>query len=110
RVPANVRLHRGWFDQSLPQWLKDNPGPVAFVHFDCDLYSATRDVLNLLAGRIVPGTVLLFDEYFNFPNWEAHEYRAFQEFTAERKIVYRYLAFARQQVALRIESIGGSAT
>lgn len=109
RVPANVRLHRGWFDQSLPQWLKDNPGPIAFVHVDCDLYSATRDVLNLIAGRMVPGTVLLFDEYFNFPNWEAHEYRAFQEFTAQRKIAYRYLAFARQQVAVRIESIGAGA-
>src|SRR4051794_39150897 len=22
KVPANVRLHRGWFEQSLPPWLK----------------------------------------------------------------------------------------
>jgi hypothetical protein len=109
RVPANVRLHRGQFDQSLPPWLDANPGPVAFIHIDCDLYSATRTVLALLAGRIVPGTVILFDEYFNFPNWEAHEFRAFQEFTAEHKIRYRYLAFARQQVAVRIESLGGNA-
>jgi Macrocin-O-methyltransferase (TylF) len=108
RVPKNVRLHRGWFEDSLPTWLKANPGAVAFVHVDCDLYSATRTVLALLADRIVPGTLIVFDEYFNFPNWEQHEYRAFQEFAAEHSVKYRYLAFARQQVAVRIESIGRS--
>jgi len=78
------------------------------VHVDCDLYSAARTVLSLLAERIVPGTVIVFDEYFNFPNWEQHEYKAFREFAAEHAVTYRYLAFARQQVAVRIESIGGS--
>ena len=107
RVPKNVRLHRGWFEDSLPAWLAANPGTVAFVHVDCDLYSAARTVLALLADRIVPGTVIVFDEYFNFPNWEQHEFKAFQEFAAEHSVKYRYLAFARQQVAVRIESIGG---
>jgi predicted O-methyltransferase YrrM len=106
RVPANVRLHRGWFDQSLPAWLAENPGPVAFIHVDCDLYSSTKTIFTLLAERIVPGTVILFDEYFNYPNWERHEYRAFQEFVRDRAIGYSYLAFARQQVAVRIDSIG----
>jgi len=104
RVPHNVRLHRGWFDESLPKWLEQNPGPVAFTHLDCDIYSSTRTVLTLLAGRIVPGTLILFDEYFNYPNWEKHEYQAFQEFVAENQVKYCYLAFARQQVAVLIES------
>jgi len=108
RVPKNVRLHRGWFEQSLPAWLKVNPGAVAFVHVDCDLYTAARTVLALLGDRIVPGTVIVFDEYFNFPSWEQHEYKAFQEFVAEHSAKYHYLAFARQQVAVRIESINGS--
>jgi Methyltransferase domain len=108
RVPANVRLHPGWFDRTLPAWLQQNSGPVAFIHIDCDLYESTRAVLTLLADRIVAGTVILFDEYFNYPNWEQHEYKAFQEFVAERRISYRYLAFARQQVAVTIESVGGA--
>ena len=108
RAPENVRLHRGWFEQSLPAWLKINPGAVAFVHVDCDLYTAARTVLALLGDRIVPGTVIVFDEYFNFPSWEQHEYKAFQEFAAEHSVKYRYLAFARQQVAVCIESINGS--
>jgi len=109
KVPANVRLHRGWFEDSLPRWLGENAGPAAFIHVDCDLYSSTRTILTLLADRIVPGTVILFDEYFNYPNWERHEYKAFQEFVEARRLTYEYLGFARQQVAVRILSIGAAA-
>jgi len=108
RVPDNVRLHRGWFEDSLPPWLKDNSGSVAFLHIDCDLYSSTQTIFNLLSDRLVPGTVILFDEYFNFPNWENHEFKAFKEFAAKRAVKYTYLGFARQQVAVRIDSIGGT--
>jgi hypothetical protein len=111
RVPKNVRLHRGYFEESLPTWLHDNPGHVAFVHLDCDLYSSTKTVLSLLAPRIISGTVILFDEYFNYANWEQHQFKAFQEFVHEHDVKYVYLGFARQQVAVRIVSAGaGSAT
>jgi hypothetical protein len=110
RVPANVRLHRGWFDVSLPEWLKANPGSIAFIHIDCDLYSSTKTILTLVADRLVPGTIMLFDEYFNYPNWEHHEFKAFQELVADRVVGYTYLGFARQQVAVRIDTIGGHAS
>lgn len=106
RVPGNVVLHRGYFNASLPQWLADNPGPVAFVHIDCNLYSSTKTVLDLLGPRLVVGSVILFDEYFNYPGWEQHEYKAFREFASETGIKYTYIAFARQQVAVRITSTG----
>lgn len=77
------------------------------MHIDCDLYSSTRTILALLAPRIVAGTIILFDEYFNYPNWEQHEYKAFQEFAAASDVKYTYLGFARQQVAVQIGSIGG---
>jgi len=105
RVPDNMRLHPGWFEGSIPAWLETNPGPVAFIHVDCDLYTSTRTIFALLAERIVPGTVILFDEYFNYPNWEQHEFRAFQEFVTNRAVRYRYLGFSRQQVAVRVEAI-----
>jgi hypothetical protein len=106
RVPGNVRLHRGYFEDSLPKWLADNTGPVAFIHLDCDLYSSTKTIFALLAPRLIPGTVILFDEYFNYPNWERHEFKAFQEFVSANAVKYTYLAFARQQVAVRIDEIG----
>jgi hypothetical protein len=109
RVPGNVVLHKGWFADTIPTWCGRVEGPVAFMHVDCDLYSSTVDILRGLASRLGPGTVIVFDEYFNYPGWERHEFRAWQEFVADRQVEYAYLGYARQQVALRIVGIGGAA-
>ena len=37
RVPQNVELHQGYFEESLPKWLNEHPGQIAFMHIDCDL-------------------------------------------------------------------------
>lgn len=94
QVGSNVRLHAGWFDSTLPRFLKANTKPAAFIHVDCDIYSSTRTVFELLAGRIRPGTVIVFDEYFNYPNWQEHEFKAFQEFVAAAQLRYEYAGFA----------------
>lgn len=96
-VPANVRLHIGWFDATLPAFLAARQGNVALLHVDCDIYASTRTVLDLLAPRIVPGTVIVFDEYFNYHGWRQHEYRAFQEFIAATGHRYRYLGFSAEK-------------
>lgn len=106
RVPANVILHKGWFVDTLPAWCERIKGPAAFVHIDCDLYASTVDVLNGIANRLQSGTVIVFDEYFNFPNWERHEFRAWQEFVTAYRVRYEYLAYARQQVAIRVAQVG----
>lgn len=105
RVPANVTLHKGWFAKTLPLWCRENSGPVAFVHIDCDIYSSTIDILSALEDRLQAGTIIVFDEYFNYPNWERHEFRAWQEFVARTRISYEYIGYARQQVAIRVQSV-----
>lgn len=45
------------------------PEPLAFGHCDADLYSSTKDVFDALGDRIVTGTILQFDEFFNYPGW-----------------------------------------
>ena len=82
-VEPNVRLHVGWFDDTLPVFLDDHPGDVAFVHIDSDIYSSALTILYGLAPRLRPGSIIVFNEYFNYPNWKQHEFRAFQEFCAE---------------------------
>lgn len=105
KVPANVILHPGLFADTLPGWVAQNPGPAAFIHVDSDLYDPARTVFECLEDRIVPGTIIVFDEYFNYPNWQAHEFRAFSEFVERCGVRYEYLAYARFQVALKITSI-----
>lgn len=90
-VPDNVELLVGWFDNTLPPFLAANPGPIAFLHVDCDLYSSTRTILTLCAERIVKGTVIAFDEYFGYDGWREHEFKAFHEFCAAHNRTYRYL-------------------
>ncbi len=97
RVPANARLHVGWFDATLPRFLQAHPGPLALLHLDADLYSSTKTVLTLMRDRIRPGTAIVFDEYLNYPGWRAHEHKAFQEFVGEAGLKYRYIGFSTLQ-------------
>ncbi|WP_235686605.1 class I SAM-dependent methyltransferase [Tomitella gaofuii] len=106
RIPRvdDATLHVGWFENTVAPFLAETPGPAAFLHLDADLYSSTATVLSAFADRIVPGTVLVFDEYFNYPGWQAHEHKAFSEFVARTGVGFDYLAYNSrgQQVAVRI--------
>lgn len=107
QVLSNVRLHKGWFDQSLPSYLAalSNPAqPVSYLHIDCDLYSSTKTIFKFLSNNIVSGTVIVFDEYFNFPGWRQGEYLAFQEFIRDGNHRYEYLTYnsKHEQVAVII--------
>jgi methyltransferase family protein len=103
-VPAHVRLHAGWFSETLPGFLAANPGPVALLHVDCDLYSSTRLVLEALRDRLPPGAVIVFDEYFNYPGWKRHEHQAWQEFIAATGRTFEFDSFvpSHQQVCVRL--------
>jgi Macrocin-O-methyltransferase (TylF) len=103
KVLPNVHLVKGWFDATVPPFLAEHSGkPFAFVHLDADTFESTALVLSLLAERIVPGTVIVFDEYLGFPNWQKGEYRAWQQFLERRGLHYRYLAFGNTPVAVII--------
>jgi hypothetical protein len=104
KVRKNVKLCVGWFDQTLPTFSEKSSEPVAFLHVDCDLYSSTKTIFEHLGDRIVPGTVIVFDEYFNYPSWQQHEYKAFQEFLSAEQMDYEYIGYNKydEQVAVRI--------
>lgn len=101
--PANVQLHVGWFDKSLPEFATSHAGKVAFMHVDCDLYSSTKTIFKVLGDRITSGTVIQFDEYFNYPGWKNHEFKAFQEFVAEKGIHYEYLGYDRNCFSVAVQ-------
>ena len=105
RLRPNVSLEIGAFEETLPCFVARHGGSRAgFVHVDCDLYSSTRTVFEHCAPMIGPGTVIVFDEYFNYAGWRRHEYRAFQEFIAAGGSTYEYIGVvpAGQQVAVLV--------
>lgn len=104
RVPANVRLWPGWFSDTIPSFLRDNEGStVSLLHVDCDLYTSARDVLHGLHEHIVPGSVVVFDEFITpYPDDES---RAFREFLRETGHDVEYLGWSRDgSVAVRVLS------
>jgi hypothetical protein len=64
-------------------------------------------VLTILWDRIVPGTVMQFDEFFNTPKWRENEYKAFMEFVEENGIEFEYTGYSTtsQQVAVKIRGV-----
>jgi hypothetical protein len=104
RVRSNVTLVKGWFEETLATFAAEYSGPVALLHIDCDLYSSSKCAFEHLGERLVPGSVIVFDEFFNYPGWEEHEFRAFSEFVAARRLRHEYLAYNGQheQVAVRV--------
>lgn len=101
-VIENVELITGLFEDTLVPFLESHAGDLAFLHVDCDLYGGTVTILDACKDRIKAGTVIVFDEYFNYPGWEQHEYLAWQQFCAEHDVEYEYLSMvsSHQQVAV----------
>lgn len=104
-VPG-AQIVPGLFEDSLPGFLKGHHEKIAFLHLDADLYSSTVTVLDLVADRLAVGTVIVFDEYFNFPGWRNHEYRAWTEFVARTGTEFDYLGYTvdNEQVVVRIRT------
>jgi len=106
QVQDNVVLHPGWFDQTLPAFVAEHRDtPIAFLHVDCDLYSSTKTIFAHLGSRLVSGSVIVFDEYFNYPGWREHEYKAFQELVASRGLRYRYIAYNTREWNVAVQII-----
>jgi predicted O-methyltransferase YrrM len=105
--PPDVRgatVIAGLFEDTLPAFLAQTDDPIAFMHVDCDLYSSTKTVLDLTGDRLAPDAVLVFDEFFNYPGWRQHEFRAWTEFLARSDRSFEYLAYTgnHEQVVVRL--------
>lgn len=100
----NAELIIGLFEDELPSFLTRTDRQIAFMHVDCDLYSATNTVLELTGHRLAPDAVILFDEFFNFPGWQQYEFRAWNEFVERSGRTFEYLAYTgnSEQVVVRL--------
>jgi len=59
-----VRLHPGFFQATLQPFLDTNPGArFCFALIDCDLATSVQFCAEAIFQSIVPGGVILFDDY-----------------------------------------------
>ncbi|GJD66763.1 TylF/MycF/NovP-related O-methyltransferase [Methylobacterium frigidaeris] len=102
---SKATVHKGWFSDSVPRFAATHDLPLSFLHIDCDLYSSTKDVLWPLNGHIVPGSILLFDEYQmeSAGQVDDGEHRALVEWASMFGRGYEYLWRTEwMQVAVRV--------
>jgi hypothetical protein len=62
-----AKLYLGPVKETITAFIKGNPTPVAFVSFDLDLYSSTRDALLLFKSDfayVLPRVISYFDDIF----------------------------------------------
>jgi hypothetical protein len=103
KVESNVSLIKGWFEETLTNFVDQlNGSQILILHMDADIYEPTHFVLNSLSKNIRRGTIVVFDQFFGYFNFQSHEFRAWHEFSSSKSLEYSYIAFTGKQVAIEI--------
>ena len=73
---------KGWFHETLPSVTL---GPIALLRMDADWYDSTKQILDNLSGSVVPGGLILVDDYYVYEGCA----RAVNECAASRNWMIR---------------------
>ena len=86
---SRVAFIAGWFQKSLRGFLASyRPQSQLVIHVDCDLYSSTLYCLTTLDPVILPGTLIVLDDFFD----ALHVYRALTDYCSAYMRQYKILA------------------
>jgi hypothetical protein len=102
----NVTLVKGTFEETVPQFLAAWRGSAAIVHIDCTLYNSTMACLPHVLPRCQKGTILIFDEYYNYSDFTQHEWRAWRELRDSYKITAPCIGYDSRRVAFQFADLG----
>jgi hypothetical protein len=104
RVPQiadpRVKIFKGLFQDTLPTYRLPEHETL-IINIDCDLYSSTSFVLNVLEEHISPGSYIYFDEFSDSHN----ELKAFHEFIARTNKRFSLLGATRSYAQVSFECI-----
>jgi len=89
-IDPRVKFLKGLFQDTLPPFLNSfQPKNRLVVHLDADLYSSELFVLTSLNRLLIPGAIIIFDD-FGAVN---HDFKAFIDYTDSYMREYDVLAF-----------------
>lgn len=88
---ANIELVAGDIVATVPRYAAEHPElKIALLHIDVDVHRPTAVILEHLYDRLVPGGLLVLDDYGTVPG----ETRAVDEFFRGRNVVFHKLPLA----------------
>jgi hypothetical protein len=99
---TNIALEIGYFEDTLRDFIEREKPQFRVIHIDCDLYSATLYVLELIRPLLAPGAVIVFDEYYGYPQYENLEFKAWHEFISKHGIAAEAIAYSSHSCAFRV--------
>jgi hypothetical protein len=98
---ARVSFVAGLFQHTLVDFLRNfHFRNQLIIHIDCDLYSSTLFCLATLDRHMPPGTVVMFDEFYDV----LHEFAAYRDYSDSFMRTWQGLCYTPEyvQVALRL--------
>jgi O-methyltransferase len=74
--PVPVQFHPGWFEQTVPTFVQQRPGPIALLRLDGDWYESTKVCLENLYPLVSENGVMIIDDYYAWDGCAVavHEY------------------------------------
>ena len=81
--PTRIEIHKGWVETTVPDAIRRHAdlGQIALLRLDLDFYSGTKTGLDAFFDRVVPGGLILIDDY---ADWQGCAI-ALHEFLAARR-------------------------
>jgi len=100
-----VRWFQGFFKDTIPEYLKIGQ-PLSLVHVDCDLYDSTVDVLYGINDLIMPGTTIVFDEWWfmhkdGTRKYNGHEQQVFYKWVAEKQRQFEFVEYPQRGLTMQ---------
>ena len=92
----------GYFEDTLPNFIKNFNEEISFIHIDCDIYSSTLTIFKYLQEHIKKGTIISFDEIIGYDEYLYHELLAFYQFIKFKKFNYSVIGSWRGKLTIII--------
>ncbi|WP_321493259.1 TylF/MycF/NovP-related O-methyltransferase [uncultured Desulfobacter sp.] len=90
-ICTGIELIEGDIRETIPEYLEKNPGlRISLLNLDTDIYEPAKVILEHLYPRIVPGEILILDDYGVYPG----ENKAVEEYFSGKKIDLQKMPFA----------------
>ena len=93
KVNSNVEIIKGRVQDTLENFINEKNPEICFVHIDLDTYESTKFVLSSIKKNLTMGSIILFDELYNFTGWDVGEYKALNEVFTDKE--FKFLAFSK---------------
>ena len=77
---TGVHIHKGWFEDTLPDFVPDEP--IALLHLDCDWFESIITCLQHLFDHLAPDAWILVDDYYLYDGCR----RAIHRFLSDRNL------------------------